>query len=155
MTTHTTVSGDRDQTDERVRRCELLAAAPLAELLAVADRCLDGAEAPQPILAPEVGSLVLTVREPVEATRFQVSDVLVTRAEVLHRGARGWAMRMGHDRPGALAAAICDAECEADGPTHDRVEALCRATEVDLARSRRAEWRELQPTIVNFEEMGE
>ena len=141
--------------EERARRCELLAAAELQSLLDVADSCLDGAGAPEAVLGPEVGSVVLTVREPVEASRFQLGDVLVTRSEVIHRGATGWAMRMGDDRPGALAAAICDAECEAGGPGRARVDDLCRSTADRLQRERQAEWAELQPTIVNFEEMGE
>ncbi len=146
---------DHEPDAERARRAELLAAAERQPLLDVADACLDGAEPPQAVLAPEVGALVLTVREPVEATRFQLADVLVTRSEVVHRGAQGWAMRMGEDRAGALAAAICDAECEADGPARSRVDTLCRATARRLARERRVEWEQLRPTIVEFEEMSE
>lgn len=149
-----TNGADHGPDAERARRAELLAAAERQPLLDVADACLEGAEPPQAVLAPEVGALVLTVREPIEATRFQLADVLVTRSEVVHRGAQGWAMRMGEDRAGALAAAICDAECEADGPARARVDTLCRSTASRLARERRSEWEQLQPTIVTFEEMG-
>lgn len=149
-----TDSADR-AADERARRCELLAAADHQPLLEVADACLADVEPPQAVFGPEVGAVVLTVREPVEATRFQLADVLVTRSEVLHRGAQGWSMRMGDDRAGALAAAICDAEVEADGPGRARVDRLCRLTAERLDRARRREWDELRPTIVNFEEMGE
>lgn len=144
-------SGD----DARARRCELLAAADQQPLLEVADACLADVAPPQAVFGPEVGSLVLTVREPVEATRFQLADVLVTRSEVVHRGAQGWAMRMGDDRAGALAAAICDAEVEADGPGRARVVQLCHSTARRLARERQREWERLRPTIVDFEEMGE
>lgn len=141
--------------EARARRCELLASADRQELLDVADACLADAEAPSSVVGPEVGTVVLTVREPVESSRFQLADVLVTRSEVIHRGVPGWAMRLGDDRPAALAAAICDAESVAAGPVGDRVEALCRSTEQRLARQRQEEWDQLRPTIVTFEEMGE
>lgn len=135
------------------RRCELLASADRQQLLAVADACLDGQPAPEIILAPQVGSIVLTVREPVEATRFHLGDVLVTRAEVEHRGERGWSMLMGADEPAALAAAICAAEAQADGPAAQRIDELCAHTERTLNRERAAEWEELTPTIVSFKEL--
>jgi alpha-D-ribose 1-methylphosphonate 5-triphosphate synthase subunit PhnG len=149
-----TLPGDEAGID-RARRCELLAATDLDPLLQVADRCLAGADQPQPIVGPEVGSVVMTVREPVEATRFHLGDVLVTRFEVLHREHRGWAMRPGDDRAGAVAAAICDAECEADGPGRAEVEALCDRTEERLTAERAEEWQDLAPTVVSFQEMGE
>ncbi len=135
------------------RRCELLAAADHQELLAVADSCLEDQPAPDIILAPQVGSVVLTVREPVEATRFHLGDVLVTRAEIEHRGQRGWAMKMGDDVPGALAAAICAAEAQAGGPAADRVDALCADTERIIEQQRVEEWEALAPTIVSFAEV--
>lgn len=138
---------------DRTRRTELLAAASDDQLMVVADQCLRSSEVPEFLLAPEVGTVVLTLREPVESTRMQLGDVLVTRTEVLHRGAHGWAMRMGSNREATVAAAICDAEVEADGPERELVEALCRNTERRLRRERDAEWAELEPTTVHFEEM--
>ncbi|MGF1599488.1 MAG: phosphonate C-P lyase system protein PhnG [Acidimicrobiales bacterium] len=140
---------------DRERRTELLAAADAEALVAVADACLEGADEPEIVTGPEVGMVVLTVREPVEATRFHLGEVLVTRAEVVHRGRRGWSMRMGEDRPGALAAAICDAEVEAGGPQAPAVDRLCGETDHGLADARTREWVDLAPTIVRFEEMGE
>lgn len=99
--------------------------------------------------------VMMTVREPVEATRFHLGEVLVTRAEVEHRAARGWSMRMGDDPEAALAAAVCDAEIEADGPGRSAIEALCTDTEARLVAERAAEWSELAPTMVDFEEMTE
>lgn len=135
------------------RRCELLAAADRQQLLETADACLDGQPAPGILLAPEVGSVVLTVREPVESTRFHLGDVLVTRAEVEHRGERGWSMMMGADEPGALAAAICAAEAQAGGPIASQIDDLCHATMRSLDRQRAREWEELAPTIVSFQEL--
>ncbi|MEL6983815.1 MAG: phosphonate C-P lyase system protein PhnG [Actinomycetota bacterium] len=144
-----------DVDEARARRCELLASADRQDLLDVADACLADVEPPSSVIGPEVGTVVLTVREPVETSRFQLADVLVTRSEVIHRGAPGWAMRLGDDRPAALAAAICDAESAAAGPASDRVDALCQTTEQRLAAERQQEWDQLRPTIVTFEEMGE
>ena len=62
-------------------------------------------------------------------------------------------MRMGDDRASTLAAAICDAEAEADGPAADAVERLVAATRAQLDAERAEEWTELEPTIVAFEEM--
>ncbi len=89
---------------DRRRRSELLAIAEARSLLDLADACLEGTDVPELIAGPDVGMVVMTVREPVEATRFHLGEVLVTRAEVEHRGQRGWSMRMGDDRAGALRA---------------------------------------------------
>lgn len=139
----------------RAQRSELLASAPMQPLLDLADACVADAPRPDLISGPEVGTVLLTVREPVEASRFYLGDVLVTRTMVEHRDVRGWSMRMGDDRPGSLAAAICDAEVEAGGPHAFAVEALCRAVDDDARAARAAEWRQLEGTVVRFEEMGE
>lgn len=147
------MSDDVSRADERTRRSELLAVADGDELVALADRCIAAAGEPTLLAGPEVGSIVLTVREPVEATRLHLGDVLVTRSEVEHRRVRGWAMRMGDDRASALAAAICDAELEAGGPEAGAVADLCRRTADRLRAERAEEWAALRPTIVEFEEM--
>lgn len=134
-------------------RAELLAAAERNLLLDLADRCLADTPDPEILAGPDVGTVVLDVREPVEAIRFQLGDVLATRCEVRHRQAQGWAMRMGDDRTAALAAAICDAEYAADGPLADEIARLCTSTAARLARDRAREWAELEPTIVTFEEL--
>lgn len=139
----------------RERMAELLASASSGPLTQLADACLATAGPPVLIRAPEVGLVVLTVVEPVERTRFHLGEVLVTQAEVEHRGARGWSMRLGEDPAGTLAAAICDAEVAAAGPFTDRVQALCEATESALADERAREWRELAPTIVSFDELDQ
>lgn len=138
----------------RSRRAELLSAAESGSLLDIADQCVADAGQPTLVLGPDVGMVMMTVREPVEATRFQLGEVLVTRSEVEHRGVRGWSMRMGTDEVGSVAAAICDAEAAAGGRLTDAVDQLCAATAARLAAERRAEWEELRPTIVAFEEMS-
>ncbi len=130
-----------------------MAAAERPRLLEVADICLADAGPPVVISGPAVGMVMMTVREPVESTRFHLAEVLVTKAEVDHRGHRGWSMRMGDDRLAALAAAVCDAEAAADGRCKVFIDELCATTETKLERQRRAEWNDLQPTIVRFEEL--
>ncbi len=159
MTTDPSAPGaDADRSNPgdsaRRRRAELLSAAEAAPLQALAERCLADGTQPEPMLGPDVGMVTLQVREPVEATRFLLGDVLATRCELRFRGARGWSMRLGDDRPTALAAAICDAEAEAGGPLRAEIEALCHRTEQEQAEARRREWEALAPTVVSFEEMG-
>ena len=139
--------------NNRTRLGELLAASDPARLIDLAERALDAAGEPVLIRGPETGSLVMTVREPVESTRFQLGDVLVTHVELEHRGERGWAMRLGDDQIATLAAAICDAEAASHGPSRDEILALAGTTERELAAARRREWAELEPTTVAFEEM--
>lgn len=134
-------------------RASMLAQADTDALTAVADECLANAAPPEIHHGPDVGTVVLTVREPVETTRFHLGEVLVTRCQLEHRGVTSWAMRMGDDRAATLAAAICDAEAEAGGPAAAAVERLVAETRNHLEEQRVEEWNELEPTIVAFEEM--
>jgi alpha-D-ribose 1-methylphosphonate 5-triphosphate synthase subunit PhnG len=135
------------------RRVELLAIADRAELIVLAERCAASAPAPVVSRAPEVGTILLEVREPIAHDRFHLGEVLACQAEVSVGGAVGWAMRLGDDRLATLAAAICDATVEAAAPLTGAVLDLCERTalrqDVDLA----AEWNDLEPTIVSFEEL--
>lgn len=137
----------------RERRAELLAVAAADDLLATADRLL--AEGPElrVVAGPESGMVVLQVREPVAEHRFHLGEVLVTSAEVVLDGHRGWAMRLGDDPPAALAAALLDAAAERGGEWRSAVDAVCgRAEAAARARADR-EWTELAPTEVRFEEL--
>jgi len=60
---------------------------------------------------------------------------------------------MGDNPVASLAAAICDAEIEANGPYSTDVETLLRETKQKIQSQRAAEWQELSATIVNFEEI--
>ncbi len=146
---------------DRDRRVELLAVADADALVELADRCLH--DIPQIVVTrpPEVGVMVLQVREPVECIRVQLADVLVSRAEAALGEDRGWAMRLGDCATEALAAAICDtvAAAAARSDHHavaslgDEVVRLCETTAERLARASAAEWAELAETVVRFEEM--
>lgn len=134
-------------------RSGLLAAADAAELIALADRLIEQHGEPSVIQAPDVALLSMQVREPVERTRFQLGDVLVTSAEVVIGGAEGWAMRMGGDRAATLAAAVCSGVADHGLDGSDLVDELCRRTAERLERERLVEWAELVATRVEFEEL--
>jgi alpha-D-ribose 1-methylphosphonate 5-triphosphate synthase subunit PhnG len=135
------------------RRTELLAVADESELVALADRCLEAVPGTRVIDPPTVGTIPLCVREPVVGERFILAEVLATRAEVEHRGQRGWAMRLGDDATATLAAAICDAEAASGTGLAREVDLLCRRTERHRADEAAREWAELARTEVHFQEL--
>ena len=137
----------------REERLALLALAPADELVDAADACLAAASSFAVVAAPAVGCVPAQVRDPVLRQRFFLGDVLACTAEVEFDGVRGWAMRLGDDRAAALAMAILDAAAACSPGLAREVDALCaraagRAREADAA-----EWAELSPTIVKFEEL--
>lgn len=133
-------------------RCELLAIADSETLIGIADECLRSDPTVQVGDAPTVGTVVLQVREPVAHERFYLAEAVVTTATVSNGHAAGWAMRVGDDPPGALAAAICDVEVAANGPLAARVAALCEETRQARHAERAEEWALIAPTEVRFEE---
>lgn len=137
----------------RERRAELLATAPAPAVIALAEQCVEDGTSPTVLSGPDVGMVMMTVREPIARQRFHLGEVLVTRAEVEVDGVRGWSMRVGDDRIATLAAAVLDAEHEAGRAHRDDVLELCAlAEEIAMAESDR-EWAELQPTEVRFDEL--
>lgn len=145
-------TGPTAPTHSPERRAALLAVAPADAVVELAERCLADDDLVV-IAGPEVGMVMLTVREPIARERFHLGEVLVTRAEVERGGARGWSMRLGDDRLATLAAAVLDAEVEAGGESAAAVGELCDRTERDQAADTDREWRELAPTEVRFDEL--
>lgn len=137
----------------RERRAELLAIADPTELTQLADALLARFEPPTVVAAPEVGVVMMQVREPVCRDRFQLGEIVVSRAEVAWCGADGWAMRLGTDREAALSAALCDAAAEFDPAAAAEVASLCRRTEAARAAADASEWAALAATRVTFEEL--
>lgn len=133
-------------------RSEQLAFADASDLVELADRCLAVGRT-RVTRDPAVGTVSLSVREPVVGERFLLADVLATRAEVDHRGVRGWAMRLGDDKEATVAAAICDAEASTGTGLTEEIDALCAQTERRRREREAAEWAELAPTEVRFEEL--
>lgn len=142
----------------REQRSELLGNAPAEQIVEVAESLLadeDIATAMTIVHRPEVGSVVLQIREPVADERFLLADVVVTRAEVALDGRLGWVMRAGTDRAAAFAGALCDAVAETDRPEwadlRECIADLCRSVEAAVERAIDDEWAEIAPTVVEFE----
>jgi len=109
-------------------RFEALCDADIQALERLADEILATAVAVSVTAGPE--SVSAPVRVPVpgaDDTTTVLGHVALTRATVELGGTRGDGVRAGYDPAGAVAAAICDAECERRGPHAPRVLELCRA----------------------------
>jgi alpha-D-ribose 1-methylphosphonate 5-triphosphate synthase subunit PhnG len=139
----------------REERAGLLAAATSDELLPLAEHLLRSGELGEPTVLhpPEVGMVMLTVREPVAEERFHLGEVLVTSCTVEVAGTAGWCMRGGDDRVAALAGALLDATAEAGLSGAGDVHALCAAVAERRAQEEAAEWAEVSMTRVAFEEL--
>ena len=137
----------------REERLALLAEAAGDELIGAADACLAAASSFAVITPPSVGCVTAQVREPVLRQRFFLGDVLACTAEVEFDGVRGWAMRLGDDRAAVLAMAVLDAAAACSPGLANEVDALCERAAERSRGADAAEWAELSPTIVQFEEL--
>ena len=135
-------------------RAELLAAATPEELTTLAERLIaDGLTDLTVVKPPRTGLVMMQVREPVARERFYLGEVLVTECTVELGGALGWSMREGDDRIAVVAAALLDAVAAAVHPAAAEVEALCQLVAARRQAARAAEWDEIAPTIVEFEDL--
>lgn len=135
------------------RRTELLARSDAAEVVELAETCIDRVGMPTVLTGPDVGTVMMRVREPVVGERFDLGEVVVVRTEVDVAGKRGWSMRLGTDRVASLAAAVCEAAASADERCAADVDALCRLTAERQRTAATDEWSELAETEVHFEEL--
>ena len=131
----------------------MLAVADSDALADLADDLLGELGAPTVEAPPEVGLVMMQVREPVCRERFQLGEVAVAHARVNWHGASGWSMRIGTDREAALSAALCDAAAQIDSGAQGRIDELCERTEAALRRATQSEWSDLLATKVVFEEL--
>lgn len=121
-------------------RMEALAVADPMALELLADDILAAGAVVSVTTGPE--SVTTPVRVPLPgsvSTTTVLGHVALTRCTVDMAGTRGDGIRGGYDMVGAVAAAICDAECERGGPMSARVEALCAGAfdqKADRARAR-------------------
>lgn len=141
------------ETRTREEWCELLGLLSPQALTAHAEAICDDTPTVTVAREPETGSIVLQVREPIQRQRFQLADMIVTTAEVLVSGERGWAMRPGTDTAATLAQAICEAELARSGPRADVIRQDCEQAATDRDARRAEEWRRVAATIVEFEEV--
>jgi len=124
-------------------RFEALAAADANALETLADEILAGGIPLTVAAGPESVSAPIRVSVPGSGdTSVVLGHVALTRCTVLVDGIRGDGVRVGYDLSGAVAAAICDAECERDGTRSSQVLDLCRTAQ-HLRAQRRSERAEL------------
>lgn len=118
-------------------RWEDLAAADPRPLEQLADRILEATPDVRVELGPETVSAPVRLAVPGDVpTTAVVGHVALTRCTVRLAGTRGDGLRQGRDLPGALAAAVCDAEADRGGPLTNEVTALCAAARAGrLARA--------------------
>ncbi|HEX9833287.1 MAG TPA: phosphonate C-P lyase system protein PhnG [Mycobacterium sp.] len=118
-------------------RFEALAATDTRALEALADEILAGGVEVSVCSGPESVSAPVRVGVPGSGdTTVVLGHVALTRCTVLLDRTRGDGLRAGNDLPGAVAAAICDAECERDGALSTRVHDLCRSAQRTRVRAR-------------------
>jgi alpha-D-ribose 1-methylphosphonate 5-triphosphate synthase subunit PhnG len=136
-------------------RAELLAFAQRDELVPLAERLLSEGllDALSVVRPPQVGLVLLQVREPVAEERFYLGEVLATQCSVELDGTPGWSMRGGDDRLASLAGAVLDAVAAADLPEAEQVRQLCTQVARRRRREHEAEWEQIAPTAVTFEEL--
>lgn len=120
-------------------RYEALSAAEGAALEQLADEVLaDGARV-EVIAGPEVVTAPIRVPVPgTQSTTAIVGHAALTLCTVEIDRVRGDGCRSGHDLAGAVAAAVCDAEAERDGPRAGDVVVLAHRS----TASRQARWAE-------------
>jgi alpha-D-ribose 1-methylphosphonate 5-triphosphate synthase subunit PhnG len=120
-------------------RFEALATADAEVLESLADEILAAGIDVSVAAGPESVSAPVRVGVPgSDDTTVVLGHVALTRCTVMVGGMRGDGLRVGYDLTGAVAAAVCDAECERGGPLSMRVHELCRAAQQAQARRRRA-----------------
>lgn len=141
---------------DRNRRFGILAqvADPATPLLDLAERVLaESSEDVAVVTPPQVGMVMLRLREPTGGTVFNAGEVLVTEARVTLGTHEGYAMRLGRTPELTLAAALLDAAVEAAHPLTPAIEAALGACEEAERARQLAAWREVAPTRVVFDEM--
>jgi alpha-D-ribose 1-methylphosphonate 5-triphosphate synthase subunit PhnG len=112
------------------QRFEALSVVDGSALERLADEILAAGQTVSVTAGPE--SVSAPIRVPVPGsgdTTVVVGHVALTRCTVQIGETRGDGIRAGYDLVGAVSAAICDAECERDGPLAHRVHELCRGAE--------------------------
>ena len=140
--------------------CEILSHCATKELTLVVDKLLEvgAVKDVRAVRSPEIGTVQLQVREPICQERFILGDALVTVAEVAVGSSLGWAMRMGNDPHGAVAAAILDGWVaqsvpETDAPHLAILEELLEATMLQESAERSLKTTQVLSTAIEFEEL--
>jgi alpha-D-ribose 1-methylphosphonate 5-triphosphate synthase subunit PhnG len=122
-------------------RYEALSFADGDDLERVADRILADGASVQVVAGPEVASAPVRLRIPGTSSTAVIGHVALTNCTVVLDGARGDGCRQGRDLPGAVAAAVCDAEAERRGEHGAVVDELARRALADRAATARTRGR--------------
>lgn len=141
---------------DRNRRFSILAQAaePAIPLLDLAERVLAKSGAEVAVATPpQVGMVMLRLREPTDGTVFNAGEILVTEARVTIGAHDGYAMRLGRAPELTLAAALLDAAMEGAHPLTPAIEAALGACEEAERARQLTAWRAVAPTRVAFDEM--
>jgi alpha-D-ribose 1-methylphosphonate 5-triphosphate synthase subunit PhnG len=138
---------DRADRIELIAGCEGDVLAELANDVLAGDPPLDVRQEPKPRL------VVQRVREPVAGRPFTLGEVVVTPAEVVVDGARGFAMVSGKAERAALSGAIVDAAVAGGHERSDVIVAELEAAAERTAADRERAWAESRQTTVEFESM--
>ena len=136
----------------REERFEAISGADCGLLVRLADQVMESLEV-DVIREPVVGLLMTRAEEPSERLPFNFVEVVVTEAEVIAGGERGYSMVMGRSPEKALAAAVLDAAVESGHTMSADIEGLL-ADEANAAGHRMQErWNAVAPTQVLFEDV--
>lgn len=131
-------------------RYSYLAAADPGDLTSLADEILATGVEVQIIFGPEAVSTPL--RYPLAGTQSSTAvlgHVVLTRCTVTLAECRGDGLRPGRDLEGAVAAAICDAEVERNGPMTARVHQLCEDTQQEQQAAAASRAKTVQSTRID------
>ena len=115
------------------QRFELLALVDGADLERLADAILATGVAITVAAGPEVVTAPIRMPAPDGGSTAVIGHVALSTCTIELDGTRGDACRPGRDLPSAVAAAVCDAEVERNGPVAGDVLALTRLAARDVA----------------------
>ncbi|MGB9858751.1 MAG: phosphonate C-P lyase system protein PhnG [Moorellaceae bacterium] len=103
------------------------------------------------IKPPQVGLLMMRVRETVENKPFNVGEVLVTECTVALGETTGWGCCLGDEPERAYHLAVLDLALQLGVGPVDRIEAALLAEEKRIQQEERAEWVNMARSKVQFE----
>jgi alpha-D-ribose 1-methylphosphonate 5-triphosphate synthase subunit PhnG len=129
-------------------RYEALARADQSELRALADRILEVPTPVEVVSGPTVVSAPLRLAVPGGDGNAVVGHVALTRCQVALAGVRGDGIRQGRSIEAAIAAAICDAEAERNGPLAHDVNKVVLASLERLRTSEESRARVVEQTRI-------
>ncbi|QCC50942.1 phosphonate C-P lyase system protein PhnG [Halapricum salinum] len=141
--------------EDRTDRFELIAVSDGDRLGTLADSVLSAGCELSIRQEPTAQLVMQRAVEPVEGQPFNLGEVVVTVAEVLVDGAKGFAMVPGKDERRALSGAIVDAAVAADHECRSEIESQLREAADEQAAERREQWAHTRETAVEFDAMEE